>query len=357
MTWVNSALARLSAGENSVLVTIAGAQGSTPRAAGTKMLVLASGAEGSIGGGRLEHKATALARQLLAAGSPPFQIKQYSLGPELNQCCGGNVRLMFEVITASAQAWLQRWATLAAANEPWSLVTGFDGVTVTKSFLGPGQPMDDSFPAAARQQVSRRAATLIRTDLVGATGEGVYYVESNTMTANEIFLFGAGHVGKAIVRVFENLPFHITWIDSRKDAFPAKLPGNVIRQVAPQPPEMVDEAPPDALHLVMTHSHPLDLEICARVLRRDDFRFLGLIGSDTKRARFVSRLRAIGISEHSLARLICPIGVAGIGGKEPAAIAVAVAAQLLMIDNAATHRWSDPSTICVIGGVQGSNNG
>lgn len=357
MTWVNSALASLSAGENFVLVTIVGAQGSTPRAAGTKMLVLASGAEGSIGGGRLEHRATALARQMLATGSPPFQIKRYSLGPELNQCCGGNVQLMFEVIATTAQAWLRRWATLAAAKEPWALVTGFDGVTVTKSFLGPGQPMDDSFPAAARQQMSRRAAGKIRTDLIGSTDEGVYYIEPNRTPDRELLLFGAGHVGKAVVRLFEELPFQITWIDSREDAFPAELPGNVIRQVAPQPPEMVNEAPPDALYLVMTYSHPLDLEICARVLRRDDFQFLGLIGSDTKRARFASRLRATGISEHSLARLICPIGVPGIGDKEPAAIAVAVVAQLLMIDNAATYRRSDTPTVRVIGGVQGSKNG
>jgi xanthine dehydrogenase accessory factor len=245
------------------------------------------------------------------------------------------------MVGVSSEGWLRRWAELTTSNVRWSLVTGFDGATISKSIIGPGRPADDGLPAAVKQQVARHAAALIRTELAGASGEAIYYIEPNGAPAREIFLFGAGHVGKAIVHQFENLPFHLTWIDGREEAFPAVLPGNVTRHIAPMPPTAVDLAPADAIHLVMTHSHPLDLEICARILRRADFRFLGLIGSDTKRARFASRLRAIGIAEHELSRLTCPIGVPGIGGKEPAAIAVAVAAQLLLIDNAA-QRQSAP---------------
>jgi xanthine dehydrogenase accessory factor len=109
------------------------------------------------------------------------------------------------------------------------------------------------------------------------------------------------------------------------------MPPRVDKIVSASPPGDVPGAPPGTLYLVMTHSHPLDLEICAQVLRREDFGFLGLIGSQTKRARFASRLRAIGIPSHRLSRLTCPIGIPGIGGKEPAAIAVAVAAQLLIV--------------------------
>jgi xanthine dehydrogenase accessory factor len=97
------------------------------------------------------------------------------------------------------------------------------------------------------------------------------------------------------------------------------------------PPREVDKAPAGAFFLVMTHSHPLDLEICARVLQRSDVAYLGLIGSETKRARFAGRLRAIGIPPQALARLTCPIGIPGIVGKEPAVIAASVAAQLLII--------------------------
>jgi xanthine dehydrogenase accessory factor len=285
---------------------------------------------------------------MLATGGPIFQVKRFSLGPELNQCCGGNVQMMFETVGASSACWLRRWAELAASNEPWSLVTGFDGAAITKSFIGPGQPANDRLPAAVRQQMARRTAALIRTDLAGTAGECIYYIEPNGPPASEIFLFGAGHVGRAIVRQFEHLPFHLTWIDSRADEFPAALPGNVIRLIAPLPPTIVDQAPADVIYLIMTHSHPLDLDICARILRRRDFRFLGLIGSETKRARFANRLRAIGIPDHDLSRLTCPIGLPGIGGKEPAAIAVAVAAQLLLIDNAA-QRQSAPRTAAQAG--------
>ena len=109
------------------------------------------------------------------------------------------------------------------------------------------------------------------------------------------------------------------------------MPAEVVKAVSASPPDEVAGAPPGTFYLVMTHSHPLDLEICAQVLRREDLGFLGLIGSETKRARFASRLRAIGIPPHLLGRLTCPIGIPGIDGKEPAAIAVAVAAQLLIV--------------------------
>jgi xanthine dehydrogenase accessory factor len=97
----------------------------------------------------------------------------------------------------------------------------------------------------------------------------------------------------------------------------------------------------------MTHSHPLDLEICARVLRRGDFAYLGLIGSETKRARFAGRLRAIGIPPQSLARLTCPIGIPGIAGKEPAVIAASVAAQLLIIAERRHAAARTPSAMAI----------
>jgi xanthine dehydrogenase accessory factor len=85
------------------------------------------------------------------------------------------------------------------------------------------------------------------------------------------------------------------------------------------------------LFLVLTHSHQLDLEICDRVLRRGDFAFLGLIGSATKKARFLRSLKERGHDAAELERLVCPIGLAQIPGKQPMAIAVSTAAQLLAL--------------------------
>jgi xanthine dehydrogenase accessory factor len=106
----------------------------------------------------------------------------------------------------------------------------------------------------------------------------------------------------------------------------------------PIPPPFAGGAAAGAFHLVLTYSHALDLAICHSLLRRGDFRFLGLIGSATKRARFLKRLAELGIGEARLERLVCPIGVPGIGGKEPAMIALSVAAQLVQLATAAEAR-------------------
>jgi xanthine dehydrogenase accessory factor len=143
-------------------------------------------------------------------------------------------------------------------------------------------------------------------------------------------LYGAGHVGRAIVRALADIDCRVTWIDEREDEFPpGPLPPQV-ECVGAEPVEAeVDAAPPGAFVLVLTHSHDLDLRITEAVLRRGDFGFLGLIGSATKRARFLHRLERRGVAPAALARLTCPIGVPGITGKQPAVIAAAVVAQLL----------------------------
>jgi xanthine dehydrogenase accessory factor len=140
-----------------------------------------------------------------------------------------------------------------------------------------------------------------------------------------VILFGAGHVGKEVARILERLPCRLTWIDPRPDMFPAAVGANVKISIEEEPAWMADEAPPGALYLVMTHSHALDLEIVERVLRRNDAAFVGLIGSDTKAAKFRARLRQRGVATE---KLTCPIGVLK-AGKHPAEVAVSVVAQLL----------------------------
>ena len=140
-----------------------------------------------------------------------------------------------------------------------------------------------------------------------------------------VVLFGAGHVGKEVARILERLPCQLTWIDPRPDVFPDKVGLNVRVVIEEEPAWMVEEAPPNAFYLVMTHSHALDLEIVERVLKRSDVAFLGLIGSETKAAKFRARLRARRIDS---SRLVCPIGLVK-AGKHPAEVAVSAVAQLL----------------------------
>jgi len=147
-----------------------------------------------------------------------------------------------------------------------------------------------------------------------------------------VAVFGAGHVGKALMKLLADLPCAVTWIDPRPEELPAAAPAPSVRCVlAETPVDEVAELPSGADVVVMTHSHALDLELVDAVLRRPDLRYLGLIGSRTKRARFLQRLEARGRTPEELARLTCPIGVAGITGKDPAVIAVAVAAELLQV--------------------------
>lgn len=144
-------------------------------------------------------------------------------------------------------------------------------------------------------------------------------------------LHGAGHVGRAIATLLATLDCTLDWVDGRGDAFPATKPQGRARiecRVPADPVGAVADAPPGAAFLVMTHSHPLDAAICEAILRRGDFAYLGLIGSATKRARFMARWRRDGIPASATARLVCPIGIAGIASKQPELIALGVAAEL-----------------------------
>jgi xanthine dehydrogenase accessory factor len=155
-------------------------------------------------------------------------------------------------------------------------------------------------------------------------------IEDEMPSSFEVVLFGAGHVGKEIARVLERLPCRLTWVDPRSDQFPAQVSSNVRVVIEEEPAWMAQDAPPGAYYLVMTHSHALDLEIVEHVLRRGDYAFLGLIGSETKAAKFKNRLAARRID---CSKLICPIGLLK-AGKHPAEVAISVVAQLLELRNA-----------------------
>lgn len=255
----DTALAWFRAGRPAIVVEVVATQGSVPREAGTRMLVGADEVLGTIGGGHLELKAMASARQMLTEGAAGPLEHRFPLGPALGQCCGGTVTL--------------RWTALAAVDPA-------------------------TWPAAAQ----------------------LFTLQ----------LYGAGHVGRAIVKLLAGIACRVQWIDEREDQFPDEpLPAHTER-VCVEPVEAeVRQAAPGDFYLVLTHSHDLDLAITQAILERGDFGYLGLIGSATKRARFEHRFEARGIARPLIDRITCPIGVPGITGKEPEVIAVAVVAQLL----------------------------
>jgi xanthine dehydrogenase accessory factor len=149
-----------------------------------------------------------------------------------------------------------------------------------------------------------------------------------------VAVFGAGHVGRALAGLLSGLRLRVTWFDTREDLL-ADAPGCVDARHTSDPAREVAALPAGTLVLVMTHDHQIDFDIVAAALPRTVFTGVGLIGSETKRARFVRRLARLGMTPEAIDRLICPIGVAGAGGKLPAEIAISVAAQILQIQQRA----------------------
>ena len=151
-----------------------------------------------------------------------------------------------------------------------------------------------------------------------------------------VAIFGAGHVGWALTRVLSTLPISLTLIDSRsskldQESLPGKREAEIELRHAPVPESAVETLPAGSHLLVLTHDHAEDLAILDMALRRDDLGFLGLIGSSAKWSHFRRRLADEGHSKESLDRIITPIGLPGVPGKSPAAIAIATAAQLLTV--------------------------
>ena len=148
-------------------------------------------------------------------------------------------------------------------------------------------------------------------------------------------LYGAGHVGRAIATLLATLDVEVDWIDEREEEFPplttlgTPWPAHIRKTCVDTVEAEVRAAPPGAFYLVLTHQHDLDLRISEAILRRNDFGFFGLIGSKTKRQRFIHRFEQRDIAAETIARMTCPIGVAGISGKQPEVLALAVVAQLL----------------------------
>ena len=310
-----------------VVVTVARVEGSAPREVGARILIGPDRVKGTIGGGALEYKAIASARAMLSDESAPARLQTTPLGPTLGQCCGGNVALHFERFEAGAKPdWIDALRSAQVAGEPAVLVSEIKAQTAQHLVVSANAEVGDPMGKAVLRQA--------RECMGGATptAKGRLLYELSGQSDWHIVLIGAGHVGRALVSVLASVPSRITWIDGRAEQFPDEIPDNVTKILTDDLESMVDDAPTGAYFLIMTHSHDIDLELVEAVLRRGDFAYLGLIGSATKRARFERRLRTRGFTDKQLRRLTCPIGIDGIAGKSPAAIAISTAAELLRLN-------------------------
>lgn len=322
--WIDELADLAAAGEAVVAVTVAGVRGSAPREPGAKMLVTPRETIGTIGGGQLEHECTRIAVAMLS-GHVGNELRTFPLGASMGQCCGGVVDILFEPLAGGPLRWLTDLRALHGQREPAVLLTDLD--------TGAGKCVvtaDDSFGASALPADALSMARQMLESRAPAARHGSFFFESVIGSDFNIAVFGAGHVGVAVVAALSVLECNVRWVDNRRGVF-RSVPANARAIEAEDPALEVAALPAGAHYLVMTHSHAIDLDITSRILARGDAAYCGLIGSRSKRLRFEKRLRTLGIPEARLAGLRCPIGVDGIGGKKPAEIAVAVAAELLRV--------------------------
>lgn len=253
------------------LVEVADTKGSTPREKGAFMLVSSVAIHGTIGGGQLEYMAIDKARQLLRSQATPDGI-------DASEPC-----VMLDV---------------PLGPEIGQCCGGRVKVSI--------RPVDDA----------------ITIDLAAAA-------ERQEGRLPHVYVFGGGHVGKALAASIALLPVHAVVVETRPEEL-EDMPDGVEKRLTPMPETVVRKAPAGSAFAVLTHDHALDFLIVAEALKRNDAAYVGMIGSGTKKATFRSWfLKTAGGTEDDCRRLVSPIGGDTVKDKRPAVIAALAAAEIM----------------------------
>ena len=277
------------------LVAVVSSKGSVPRTTGAAMLVYKNQIMGTVGGGELEYQAIETAQSGLSQSGFKRSVRSYALGPSLGQCCGGAVNLMFEWYGHDNQP------VLTALNSETAAFTEHD---------------------IKGQRIPR-----LCLKLSDAETNSCINLQLNPPYVG-VFLYGAGHIGRAIVEIVQHLCCQLYWVDTQENRFPEIIPIGVSKICASSPSNIAAYAPENSIHLVMTYSHQIDYDVVFCLLSNGHFARCGLIGSETKAARFRSRLLNAGVASEQIDRLVCPLGLSEIQGKAPFQIALSIAGQL-----------------------------
>ena len=300
-----------------VLISIIEKKGSVPRGAGTRMLLRNDGSIfGTISGGQLEWTMMQHGTEILSHHNGHyFTLRSQTLGPGIGQCCGGSVTVGLEHISP---------AYLSKAKEFMELEQN-GGFECKVKFSNQGKII--------RELVTGHNSNTNELDLDNnKVHQEKFFIENYNELCRQLTIFGAGHIGQALMLAIAPLPFDVTWVDSRKSIFPKVTPRNFRCIVEKEPVNVLANTPDNSFIIITTHSHSLDQEITFAALQDDRFAYVGLIGSESKKASFKNRLLKIGLPESKFNKLVCPIGINGIQSKNPAAIATATAAQLLIFN-------------------------
>ena len=314
--WVTDALEITRREEAVMLVIVCGVEGSAPRDPGAAMLVTTSEASGSIGGGALEMSALDYARTVLKDGAPSIVFEDYPLGPALGQCCGGFVRLGFYRFGVRDEDWLCEAVSALEHKQAGWIEIGLNKEAAAATFVEGALPsaeidvefLDTDGEVHTHKMPHVPDCTRLRIRISGDLAQ--------------VCIFGAGHVGHAMVSLLETMPAEVTWIDRREDQFPEAPGKDIVIHRTEHEIDLITSAPSGTCFLVMTHDHELDYTLVQNILSRGDAAYCGLIGSKTKRARFAQRLIRDGLNAAHVDTLICPIGGAQLTSKAPEMIAL-----------------------------------
>ena len=275
-------------------VVIISTKGSAPRKAHSQMIVTEKQVFGSIGGGQLEYKITSICQQrLLTIKKFEREVRSFALGPSLGQCCGGSVRALIEYFHLSDLSKIEK------LNQGEFLIHELN---------------TNAFPYEGSQ--------------LSSLDENKFFQEQAFEKNTNLYIWGAGHTGREIMSSTKSLPLNRYWIDIAKERFPETIDPDINMIWANDPTRLVKRFPSGGIHLILTHSHALDLALIQSLLKENNFYKLGLIGSITKKARFNSQLLKIGFTSDDIDKIVCPIGLPEIEGYEPFRIAISVAGQI-----------------------------
>ena len=293
MNWIEAITSLNAQAQGYVLVTVLETKGSSPRDTGTKMVVSAGKSYDTIGGGALEYQSIEIARELLGVAPSP-EGEGWGEGKELDS------KVSFSSSYSSSPHH---------------------------------SPLDKSPLPKERGQKHQHTQTFnLGKDLKQCCG-GVVKVFFEVFPASNfnIVLFGAGHIGKSLIKILEEVDCQVSWFDSRQELFAKNSAPHIQTHIMTQPETAVESCKPNSYFLVMTHDHALDQQLCEAILSRGDSRYCGLIGSATKGLKFRQRLMEKNYTQQELEQLTCPVGLSSLKSKKPMEIAVSISAELLQL--------------------------
>ncbi len=330
MNWFEASINLAKSKQPFVIVTVVEVIGSSPREVGARIVVSAKESCDSIGGGHLEYVAIEDARTMLSNPDAANRLDKFiGLGDVLSQCCGGAVRLHFERYDEISSKQFLNLTSSDRGCLYYLFATPICVDSQASSSLFNTKQEESQMPIAVARAMEKLKQTSEPASILEQHNGEEWLVTRLDEKPTNLILFGAGHVGKALVNVLGNLPFQVQWIDSRKEIFPDSVPDNATIRTLQNPVDAVSDIDSNTFCVVMTHSHAVDFEIVHQILANREFGWLGLIGSETKRRRFELRLMNKGIDAFVLKRLHCPVGLSSIRGKHPSVIALSTSAQIL----------------------------